>query len=87
MRYAGRVGTGFTDKSLTRLRAELDLLAREGPAVDDVPEADRLDAHWVEPERVGEVSCAGWTSVGRLRHPVWLGWRPDKTPAEVEAPQ
>ncbi|WP_066461815.1 ATP-dependent DNA ligase [Sanguibacter suarezii] len=87
LRYAGRVGTGFTDKSLTRLRAELDLLAREGPAVDDVPEADRLDAHWVEPERVGEVSCAGWTSVGRLRHPVWLGWRPDKTPAEVEAPQ
>lgn len=86
LRYAGRVGTGFTDKTLARIRANLDLLAQDTAAVDDVPEADRVDAHWVRPERVGEVSFAGWTSVGRLRHPVWLGWRPDKSPADVEPP-
>ncbi|SDD08632.1 ATP-dependent DNA ligase LigD ligase module /ATP-dependent DNA ligase LigD phosphoesterase module /ATP-dependent DNA ligase LigD polymerase module [Sanguibacter gelidistatuariae] len=83
LRYAGRVGTGFTDKTLTRLRCELDLIPHDTAPLDDVPDADRIDAHWVVPDHVGEVSFAGWTGAGRLRHPVWLGWRPDKSPTEV----
>jgi bifunctional non-homologous end joining protein LigD len=38
---------------------------------------------------VGEVTFGEWTGSGKLRHPVWRGWRLDKEPAEVvlESPQ
>jgi bifunctional non-homologous end joining protein LigD len=48
-----------------------------------VPREDARDAHWVEPELVGEVIYSELTGPGRLRHPVWKGLRPDKTPPEV----
>lgn len=83
LRYAGRVGTGFTDATLERLSAELARNPRSTPPVDDVPAADARDAHWVRADRVGEVAVAGWTDQGRLRHPVWRGWRSDKKPADV----
>ncbi|MBN9606862.1 MAG: ATP-dependent DNA ligase [Actinomycetales bacterium] len=83
LRYAGRVGTGFDDAELGRTRARLDRIARPTPAVDDVPREDARDAHWVTPSLVGEVSFAEVTGDGRLRQPVWRGWRPDKSPDEV----
>jgi bifunctional non-homologous end joining protein LigD len=39
---------------------------------------------WTEAELVGEVTAAGWTDSGHLRHPVWRGLRADKTVADVE---
>jgi len=81
--YLGKVGTGFTDRALEEIRAELTPLERTTPAVPAVPRADAREAHWVEPARVGEVSYAEWTGAGRLRHPVWRGWRPDKSPEAV----
>ena len=83
LRYAGRVGTGFTDATLERLATELARNPRQTPPVDDVPAADARDAHWVRADRVGEVAHAGWTDQGRLRHPVWRGWRSDKAPGDV----
>lgn len=83
LRYAGRVGTGFTDATLERLSTELARHPRATPPVDDVPTVDARDAHWVRADRVGEVAHAGWTDQGRLRHPVWRGWRRDKDPADV----
>lgn len=77
LRYVGRVGSGFRDRDLARLRATLEARARDRAPVVDVPPADSRDAHWVEPDLVGEVTHAGWTSDGRLRAPVWRGWRPD----------
>jgi len=44
---------------------------------------DARDAHWVTPSLVGEVSYGELTGPGRLRHPVWRGLRPDKSPADV----
>ena len=44
---------------------------------------DASDAHWVTPRLVGEVTFGEWTGSGRLRHPVWRGWRVDKEPDEV----
>lgn len=86
LRYAGRVGTGFTDETLDTLAAALRPLARTTSPLDDVPPADARDAHWVHPRLVGEVEYTMWTDDHRLRAPSWRGLRPDKTPAEIIAP-
>jgi bifunctional non-homologous end joining protein LigD len=83
LRYVGRVGTGFTDAELVRLRSRLEGLARATSPLDGVPAADAREAHWVTPKLVGEVVYAEATGDGRLRAPAWRGWRPDKAPAEV----
>ncbi|TFC02781.1 ATP-dependent DNA ligase [Cryobacterium adonitolivorans] len=83
LRYAGRIGTGFRDRDLTRLRRRLDELPTADNPFDDVPPEDAADAVWVQPVLVGEVEFAGWTPGGRLRHPSWRGLRPDKAPTDV----
>jgi len=83
LRYAGRVGTGFTDAGLRDVEKLLRPLERETPPVDDVPAADRSDAWWVTPSQVGEVAVAGRTREGRVRQASWRGWREDKDPADV----
>lgn len=83
LRYAGRVGTGFTDAGLRDVEKLLRPLERETPPVDDVPAEDQSDAWWVTPRLVGEVSVAGRTHQGRVRQASWRGWREDKDPAEV----
>lgn len=80
LRYAGKVGTGFADSDLPELTVRLRALERPEPSVTGVPSAIAGAARWVEPVEVAEVSSSGWTSAGRLRHPVWRGWRPDKRP-------
>ncbi|MDQ6657913.1 MAG: non-homologous end-joining DNA ligase, partial [Actinomycetota bacterium] len=82
LRYAGRVGTGFSDRALDEL-VELLTPADRCP-VDDVPAADARDAVWVEPALVGEVTFGEWTPDYRLRMASWRGLRPDKTPSDVE---
>lgn len=84
--YVGRVGTGFTDQDLVDARTVLSEIGTAAPPLDDVPKGDAKVAHWVEPLLVGEVSYGVWTSVGRLRMPVWRGWRPDKTPTTSGSP-
>jgi bifunctional non-homologous end joining protein LigD len=81
--YAGRVGSGFRDADLDDLRARLDTIRSPDNPFTGIPPADARDAHWVLPVLVGEVEFSEWTSAGRLRHPVWRGWRPDKPPGEV----
>ncbi|HET7529660.1 MAG TPA: non-homologous end-joining DNA ligase [Mycobacteriales bacterium] len=82
--YAGHVGTGFTDKMLRDLEADLAPLARDAsPFAHAVPREHARDARWVSPELVGEVAFSEWTRDGRLRHPAWRGLRPDKSPDEV----
>ncbi|WP_104116596.1 ATP-dependent DNA ligase [Arthrobacter sp. B1805] len=83
LRYVGRVGSGLTERDLAEVGARLRKLARKTAPLDDVPSADASDAHWVRPALVGEVQYSEHTGSGRLRHPVWRGWRPDKTPSDV----
>lgn len=83
LRYAGRVGSGFTERGLEQIAERLRSRARKTPPVEDVPAADRSDAEWVRADLVGEVQHTERTEDGRLRHPVWRGWRPDKEAAEV----
>ena len=83
-RYVGRVGSGFGDKALRDLQKRLDALARKTPPVE-VPRTDAKDAHWVRPTLVGEVTFTEETPDGRLRHPVWKGLRPDKSPDDLRS--
>jgi DNA ligase D-like protein (predicted ligase) len=82
LRYAGKVGTGFNERLLRQLRAQLDQLERATtPFVGDgLP---RKGVHWVEPELVAEIGFTEWTPYGQLRHPRFLGLREDKPAAEV----
>ncbi len=83
LHYLGRVGSGFNDRQLDDIQAKLEKLSRKTSPFMDVPREDARDAHWVKPSLVGEVSYGELTEPGRLRHPVWRGLRPDKSPDEV----
>lgn len=84
LRYAGRVGTGFKDWQLRDILQRLEQLDRPDSPFHDIPAEDAATAHWVAPELVGEVTFGDWTGTERMRHPVWRGWRPDKSPGEVQ---
>jgi bifunctional non-homologous end joining protein LigD len=81
LRYAGKVGTGFSAETLTDLGGRLESLQTESSpfADDDLPR----QARWVEPRLVGQFAFSEWTRDGRLRHPRYLGLREDKPAAEV----
>lgn len=83
LRYVGRVGSGFSLRELEELRRKMDDLARKTSPFNDVPREDASDARWVSPRLVGEVTFGDWTGSGKLRHPVWRGWRLDKNVDEV----
>ena len=82
LRYAGKVGTGFGNELLATLTAELRKRERQDPPFADRG-IGRRDAHWVEPELVGQVAFGEWTNTGRLRHPRFVGLRRDKDPRQV----
>lgn len=84
LRFVGRVGTGFSEKELTRLKKILaPLHTDESPFAAALPRIDAKGVTYVRPELVGEVRYSEWTSDGRLRHPSWRGLRPDKEPSDV----
>ncbi len=87
LRYVGRVGSGLSDKELAEVGARLKKMSRKTAPLDDVPTADAKDAQWVRPALVGEVQYSERTDGGKLRHPVWRGWRPDKKPSDVVVEQ
>lgn len=81
LRYAGKVGTGFDQHTLTELRRRLDELQRpDGPFDDRIPQRG---VHWVEPELVAQIGFSEWTGDGLLRHPRFQGLRTDKRPRDV----
>ena len=81
LRFAGKVGTGFTDAELTRLGALFAGLARpDSPFVDKVP---YREARFLEPSLVAEIEFTEWTHNGTLRHPSYKGLRDDKPAAAV----
>jgi len=88
LRYAGKVGAGYTAAALRDLGARLrELNTHESPFVDARPIP--RGTHWTRPELVAQIAFAEWTDHGRLRQPRFLGLREDKRPDEVvrERPQ
>jgi bifunctional non-homologous end joining protein LigD len=86
LRYAGKVGTGFTDETLRVVQRELEPLETDASPFDgrQPPKGTRF----VEPRLVAAVEFREWTRSGTLRAPSFKGLRPDKDPAEaVREPQ
>jgi bifunctional non-homologous end joining protein LigD len=82
LKYVGHTGTGFDQRELERVSKLLE--AREIPRS---PFSDRIKtnepAHWVRPNLVVQVRFTEWTDDNKLRHPVYLGLRDDKTAGTV----
>jgi bifunctional non-homologous end joining protein LigD len=93
--FAGKVGTGFTAKSLSilhdKFRAEerddcpfVGLpLKQNGKWVQEITPSEMRKCTWINPVFVCEIKFAEWTRDGKLRQPVFLGLREDKSPKEV----
>ncbi|MDQ4048913.1 MAG: non-homologous end-joining DNA ligase [Actinomycetota bacterium] len=75
LRYAGKVGTGFTDSTLAQLGRELEpLLTHASPFEGRQPQRDTV---FVEPRLVARVEFREWTHTGTLRATSFKGLRPD----------
>ena len=86
LRWAGNVGTGYSYAEIERLLGLLRPLKRSDSPLAEVPKMPRVrrsDVVWVEPRLVAQVEFVEWTHDGRLRAPVYLGLREDKTPEDV----
>ncbi|HUS27504.1 MAG TPA: non-homologous end-joining DNA ligase [Kofleriaceae bacterium] len=85
LKYAGKVGTGFTMKTLVELKKALaPLETSKSPFTPEPPRAwTGPGRHWVTPTLVGEVAFSEWTNDGRLRHPSFQGLRADKPPKDI----
>jgi len=93
--FAGKVGSGFTAKSLAMLYKKFQTEAREDCPFADLPSKHdgqwvqgitpsmMRKMHWVNPVFVAQIKFAEWTRDGKLRQPVFLGLREDKDPSQV----
>ncbi len=79
--YAGKVGTGYTDRMRRELLCQLEPERVPASPADGTPRM--RDARWVRPRLVVEVAFAEWTRDGKLRHPSFKGLRVDKAPEEA----
>ena len=83
--YAGKVGTGFSEASLTELHAKLRPLKVSEPAFAQAPRgAEARGVTWVKPSLVAQIGFTETTSDGLLRHPTFKGLRDDKPAREVK---
>jgi bifunctional non-homologous end joining protein LigD len=86
LRYAGRVGTGFTATSLRELMARMKPLIQKTKPFD-IFTSDKTtrDVHWLNPKLVCEVAFGEWTRSGHIRHASFQGLRADKQAAGITA--
>ncbi len=91
LRFAGKVGSGFTARTRTELRAALGALETELPPFDPAPSpdyrgrwgGDLAGVRWVRPELVIRAEIGGWTRDGHVRQTAYKGLDPGRDPREV----
>jgi len=82
--YAGRVGSGFSNRVAEELWRRLEEIRIDAPPLDRALPADsRRNVRWVKPKLVADVEIRGWTTDGIARHAVFKGLRHDKVASEV----
>ena len=93
--FAGRVGTGFSERLLRDMYGDLQKIRRATCPFVNLPEKRRgrwgqgitpavmKRCHWVEPVLVGQIKFTEWTIDDQLRQPVFLGLRTDKEAKDV----
>jgi bifunctional non-homologous end joining protein LigD len=84
LRYVGKVGTGFDQRTLSELHERFRPLTRQESALADPPREKGI--RFLAPRLVAQVAFQEWTDDGKLRQPVFLGLRDDKRPQEVVLP-
>lgn len=85
LKYAGNVGSGFSDDTLQTLEKRLRRLKRAEPPFDDPPQSAGI--HWVRPRLAAQVAFSQWTASGRVRHAVFQGLREDKKTTAMKKEQ
>jgi bifunctional non-homologous end joining protein LigD len=93
--YAGKVGTGFDQASLSSLHAKFMRLRRPSCPFENLPMEGKprfgegmgrsamAKVTWLRPNLVAQIRFAEWTRDGLLRQPVFLGLRRDQPAADV----
>ncbi|MGD9785908.1 MAG: non-homologous end-joining DNA ligase [Hyphomicrobiaceae bacterium] len=85
--YAGRVGTGFSQREAVALWEGLQVITAPPPAfARRMSREQKAGVHWVQPRLVVEVAYRAWTEDGLLRHASLLHFRDDKEPEEIARP-
>ncbi|MBB6502613.1 DNA ligase D [Pedobacter cryoconitis] len=83
LQYAGKVGTGFSDKMQQMMIAEFKPLITDKSPFSGTPHPPRVKATWIKPELVCEIAFTEVTADGVFRHPSFLGMRVDKKAKDV----
>jgi len=84
LRFIGHVGSGFDQRTQRAIGVELRQRAASRCPFGTAPETNER-AHWVRPDLVARVAYSGWTQEQRLRHPVFLAVRTDKSPEDCQS--
>jgi bifunctional non-homologous end joining protein LigD len=85
LHYVGKVGTGFSQKTLASLHRKFQpLVQKVSPFVFPPREKGTT---WLAPKLVAQISFHEWTDDRKLRQPVFLGLRDDKKPRECILPE
>lgn len=83
LHYAGRSGTGFTQKTQHTLHTQLNKLVQPKTPFVDLPKGVSRGVHWVKPNLVGQISFSNWTRDNLVRQAAFKGLREDKPAKEV----
>ena len=83
LRFAGKVGTGFTQAGALGLRKQLDAIESDECPFTPRPAGLGKRVHWVRPRLVAEIEFGEWTGDGKVRHASFQGLRRDKRAREV----
>lgn len=88
LRYAGKVGTGFSAATLDSILARLKPLQTAKPPLPNPPTGtETRGVHWLKPQLLAEVAYAQMTREGIVRHAVFHGLRDDKPATAIDLEQ
>jgi DNA ligase D-like protein (predicted ligase) len=83
LKHAGKVGTGYDEKTLKLVHEKMKKLEQADPPFDK-EKTKYKNATWLKPKLVGEFRFTEWTGDNKLRHPSFLGLREDKKAKDVK---